>query len=170
MRGKPKDVDGECNSHLYIGDDYGDNTDTMRCQLPKGHDGLHREEFARGGGKVVVTWEKDEREEAEKEEAYGKALGAFECADSAYYSAYYHVNWWRLCRSCAHWSGDRSILWNKGWEPLFGLCGNQNCSHYGQKTQSELDGDECPDWLSFDPETARQLQDIDRKFGKDYHK
>lgn len=67
MFGPPKDVDGECNSHLYIGDDYGDNHSTMRCRLLKGHDGPHREEFRRDGGQVVVTWEKDEREAGERE-------------------------------------------------------------------------------------------------------
>jgi hypothetical protein len=67
MWGTPKDVEGECNSHLYISDDYGDNRATMRCRLPKGHGGAHREEFPRASGQVVVTWEKDEREAEEKE-------------------------------------------------------------------------------------------------------
>ena len=57
--GEPEDVEGECNAHLYIGDNFGDNHATMRCQLPKGHEGLHREEFG-SDNKVVVTWEKDE--------------------------------------------------------------------------------------------------------------
>ena len=59
MFGPPKDVDGQCNAHLYIGDDYGDNHATMRCQLPKGHDGDHQETFR--NGKAKVTWSEDER-------------------------------------------------------------------------------------------------------------
>lgn len=71
MFGPPKDIEGECNAHLYIGDDYGDNSSTMRCQLPKGHGGMHRESFRREDadlktGKirpnsVVITWQHDER-------------------------------------------------------------------------------------------------------------
>ena len=58
MFGPPEDVPGECNARLGIGDDYGDNTATMRCQLQPGHEGLHQEEFEANGGKVIVTWEK----------------------------------------------------------------------------------------------------------------
>lgn len=54
-----RDVEGECNAHLYIGDDYGDNSATMRCCLPSGHRGSHTEVF-RGGG-ATVTWILDER-------------------------------------------------------------------------------------------------------------
>lgn len=60
--GPPKDKEDECNAHLYIGDDYGDNVATMRCQLPKGHDGPHKEIFNRRGSAVTVTWCVDERE------------------------------------------------------------------------------------------------------------
>lgn len=60
--GKPEDVPGECNAHLYIADDYADNEATMRCQLPKGHNGLHQEIFHRGGTEVTVTWSIDERD------------------------------------------------------------------------------------------------------------
>lgn len=60
--GTPSDVKGECNAHLYIGDDYGDNHATMRCGRPKGHKGIHREEFTRHGRPVVVTWAEDEKE------------------------------------------------------------------------------------------------------------
>ena len=64
MFGPPEDVLGECNARLAIGDDYGDNSCTLRCGLNLGHEGLHREEFEMNGGKVVVTWEKaDERED-----------------------------------------------------------------------------------------------------------
>jgi len=65
MFGKPEDTEGECNAHLYLGDDYGDNETTIRCQLPKGHEGTHCEWFYRGDGKVTIAWEQDEREEAE---------------------------------------------------------------------------------------------------------
>ena len=65
MWGRPDDVAGQCNAHLYIADDYGDNHATMRCQLCPGHDGSHREEFKRGGKPVVVTWEVDEKKDEE---------------------------------------------------------------------------------------------------------
>lgn len=66
MYGEPKDVEGECNAHLYIGDNYGDGHATMRCQLPDGHDGPHRERYSHRGldgepGPVEITWEKDDR-------------------------------------------------------------------------------------------------------------
>jgi hypothetical protein len=38
MHGPPEDVSGECNAHLYIGDNHA----TMRCRLPANHDGPHR--------------------------------------------------------------------------------------------------------------------------------
>lgn len=58
--GEPNDVPGECNAHLYIGDNFGDNHATMRCQLPHGHEGRHQEVFRYGT--VEVTWENDERD------------------------------------------------------------------------------------------------------------
>lgn len=63
MFGEPEDIDGECNAHLYIGDNFGDNHATMRCQLEPGHDGPHKEEFERNRKPVIVTWYFDEREE-----------------------------------------------------------------------------------------------------------
>ena len=57
---KPKDIPGECNARLYLGDDYGDNSTTMRCQLPEGHDGVHQETFSRDDTPVVITWHIDE--------------------------------------------------------------------------------------------------------------
>ena len=71
MFGPPGDVEGQCNAHLYIADDYGDNHGTMRCQLKKGHLGLHQEIFDRG----TVTWEKDERR-CEREYHYDLAGAA----------------------------------------------------------------------------------------------
>ena len=65
MMGPPKDVDGECNVRLSIGDDYGDNQATIRCQLPPGHDGPHRECYNAGYhgdvNNVTITWDKDTR-------------------------------------------------------------------------------------------------------------
>ena len=58
--GEPSDVKGECNAHLYIGDNFGDNHATMRCQLEPGHSSPHEETFR--GGSVKVTWEEDERD------------------------------------------------------------------------------------------------------------
>jgi len=65
------DVPGECNARLYIGDDYGDGTATMRCKLPAGHTGPHSESFTRstflppGRQTVTITWEIDERADEE---------------------------------------------------------------------------------------------------------
>jgi hypothetical protein len=61
MFGEPADNDNECNARLFIGDNYGDGTATMRCQLALGHDGLHQEQFDREGGPVTITWTADER-------------------------------------------------------------------------------------------------------------
>lgn len=66
MFGEPQDVENECNAHLYIADNFGDNHVTMRCQLSPGHEGAHREEFKRGGELVAVTWVIDERPEEEE--------------------------------------------------------------------------------------------------------
>ena len=53
----PEDVEGECNARLFIADDFGDNTCTMRCSLPAGHEGYHQEAFERdNGNKVVTSW------------------------------------------------------------------------------------------------------------------
>lgn len=38
MFGPPEDKPGECNARLFIGDDFGDNTTTMRCGLAPGLD------------------------------------------------------------------------------------------------------------------------------------
>lgn len=62
MFGPPDDVDGECNARLEICDDYGDNCATMRCQLPPGHGGMHREEYGAVNDTVVVEWDADCRE------------------------------------------------------------------------------------------------------------
>ena len=61
--GKPDDVEGECNAHLYLGDDYGDNECTMRCHLPKGHSGLHEEKGRQKTNPFTITWRDDERED-----------------------------------------------------------------------------------------------------------
>lgn len=69
MFNQSKDVPGQCNARLYIADDYGDNRCTMRCMLPKGHEGRHREEYdAFGDNHVVVEWDYDERRGDEPEE------------------------------------------------------------------------------------------------------
>ncbi len=34
-----------CKAILILGDDYGDNDTTIRCQLPEGHAGPHQETF-----------------------------------------------------------------------------------------------------------------------------
>jgi len=59
--GPPKDVEGECNARLYLGDDWGDNRCTIRCKEAPEHEGPHRETFMRDDTPVVITWVKDER-------------------------------------------------------------------------------------------------------------
>lgn len=56
-----------CNAHLFIGDDFGDNRATMRCQLETGHAGKHVECFRQNeethcSRNVRVEWEGDDRE------------------------------------------------------------------------------------------------------------
>jgi hypothetical protein len=64
--GPPEDVDGECNARLFIGDDYGDNECTIRCQLQPNHGGKHREVWnPLNMGIVTIEWEHDERQERE---------------------------------------------------------------------------------------------------------
>lgn len=60
---EPIDVDGQCNAHLYIADNYSDGHATMRCQEEKGHPGPHKEEFMREDEPVVITWHVDERKQ-----------------------------------------------------------------------------------------------------------
>ncbi len=50
-----------CLAELHIGDDFGDNHATIKCQLPKGHSGPHQETFQRKRTPVVITFECDER-------------------------------------------------------------------------------------------------------------
>lgn len=66
MYGPPQDVQGECNARLYLGDDYGDNECTIRCQREPEHEGKHREVFGSDGRRVIIEWEKDERQEREE--------------------------------------------------------------------------------------------------------
>lgn len=65
MFGEPPDAESACNARLFIADNYGDNSSTMRCQLAPNHDGPHKEQFERenddGNNVVVITWTKDER-------------------------------------------------------------------------------------------------------------
>ena len=58
--GEPKDQPDQCNARLYIGDNFGDNHATMRCQRAPGHPGLHREEYGSEGQEVAVEWKNDE--------------------------------------------------------------------------------------------------------------
>lgn len=62
MLGEPSDEESECNARLFIADNYGDGTATIRCQLAPGHEGLHQEQFERNGHMVTITWAIDERE------------------------------------------------------------------------------------------------------------
>ena len=61
---KQKDIEGQCNAHLHISDDFGDTSATMRCGLAAGHEGMHCEVFhSLLAGSVNITWEKDSRPE-----------------------------------------------------------------------------------------------------------
>lgn len=60
MFGEPKDVEGECNARLYLADNYGDGSCTIRCKLDPGHGGDHEESFERDGHPVKIIWEQDE--------------------------------------------------------------------------------------------------------------
>jgi hypothetical protein len=62
MFGEPSDKERECNARLFIADNYGDGTASIRCQLAPGHEGLHQEQFERRGHTVTITWAIDERE------------------------------------------------------------------------------------------------------------
>jgi hypothetical protein len=60
--GEPADKDGECNARLFLGDNYGDGTTTIRCPLAPDHEGVHQKQFERSGHPVTITWVVDERE------------------------------------------------------------------------------------------------------------
>jgi len=62
--GEPEDVVGQCNARLFIGDNYGDNHATMRCELDPRHEGMHREEYGHDSQSVVVSWAQDERNQS----------------------------------------------------------------------------------------------------------
>lgn len=59
--GEPDDIEGECNAHLYIADNYGDSHGTMRCGLKPGHEGMHDETYRHRDGRVTVKWDGDDR-------------------------------------------------------------------------------------------------------------
>lgn len=56
----------QCLAELHIGDDQGDSRATMVCQLEKGHQGMHLEQYSRMGDmtnprfETVVLWEGDD--------------------------------------------------------------------------------------------------------------
>ena len=45
----------KCKARLVLGDDYGDNSVTFRCQMMNGHSGAHVEEF----NHVTMLWTKE---------------------------------------------------------------------------------------------------------------
>ncbi len=48
-----------CNRHMSIADDMGDNEASIRCQLPRGHKGPHQEQYTSDSyGTVTITFEK----------------------------------------------------------------------------------------------------------------
>jgi len=68
--------DAECGAELYIVADFASGAATIRCRLPKGHEGQHQEVFHRDGREIRVEWDGDEREGMERErEAYERVFG-----------------------------------------------------------------------------------------------
>jgi hypothetical protein len=61
MYGPEPTKPGECGARLWIGDDYGDNSATMVCRLPEGHEGWHEETWGQEGERKLIRWEKDQR-------------------------------------------------------------------------------------------------------------
>lgn len=57
---KERPNDGICHAVCYIGDDFGDNSATFRCQLEKLHSDMHEEKFQRDGRQFSMRWEGDE--------------------------------------------------------------------------------------------------------------
>lgn len=55
----------KCGACLYLGDDFGDNTATLRCTEPIEHHPPHRKLYVRrdGSQRIEVTWTEDEREQ-----------------------------------------------------------------------------------------------------------
>lgn len=60
MMGPPAPTEGNCNSKLCLGDDYGDNECTFLCNLPPKHEGLHSETSR--GGRLIIQWDESEAE------------------------------------------------------------------------------------------------------------
>jgi hypothetical protein len=57
MYGPPEDKEGECNNRMVMGDDYGDNSCTMRCQREPDHIGLHQEKYPDlDHDEITITW------------------------------------------------------------------------------------------------------------------
>ena len=56
----------KCGACLFLGDDYGDNTCTIKCGLEPEHIGLHQKVFVRKDQHVTITWHTDERYNCEK--------------------------------------------------------------------------------------------------------
>ncbi len=49
----------QCNRIMSMGDDYGDNETTIRCQLPMGHHGPHQESYeSEWYDTVTITFQK----------------------------------------------------------------------------------------------------------------
>jgi len=79
MWGEPPDVEGECNARLYVGDTFGDNHSTFRCQLKPGHEGRHQEKHGEAAGNPVeVTWKMDESIHSCHLESCGKEFRSIE--------------------------------------------------------------------------------------------
>jgi len=54
--GPPSKREWKCNAEIVFGDDFGDNSCTFRCGLPKGHLGSHREEGGAEGKDYILEW------------------------------------------------------------------------------------------------------------------
>jgi hypothetical protein len=62
-----KIVEQKCGYAIEIGDDHGDNSCTMKCELELAHDGNHAKEFSLSDRSVHVYWEQKSTDLAELE-------------------------------------------------------------------------------------------------------
>jgi hypothetical protein len=79
---KYEDIEGQCNARLILGDDFGDNHCTFRCQLEPDHSGQHQEKHNQGDDEdpnwVVVQWDNDHTIVCEKHGRVAKFDGQCE--------------------------------------------------------------------------------------------
>ncbi len=141
--GEPEDVEGECNAHLHIADNHGDNHATMRCQLEPGHDmdnkpTYHQETWPSGSGECTVTWPGDDRP-CEACDGLGvvKAPGPSQLVpDIPEPDPRGH---WRDCPDCLsqYLDPDSDALTSSPGEPVCPKCSDTHMMDYGDADAGE---------------------------------